>query len=812
MKLFNIKHIFTVPSLLNICGIAIAVAAFYVIMSVVDFDLNYNHSIKDYEKVYNLTIGNYDDDKRHNIISRPIGETFGRECPMVENYGCLYPWVDWALYIKRNDEYNKVEIRTGKISRGLIPTLDIKILEGDTTKFVNENQVIISRSDAEKFGIHVGEYLKYDLNCRDEVEVVAIYDIAPNTELKPFGGFRCIGDEYLNEGGWSVTSYYYRMYSPIDHASMMAVAKDMIRRANHFDDDFELPESIKDTLKCTKEEFIDNVVNNMVSRLAPELVPFDRIHFEPKIDGHHEPANSKIVYTLLILAIVIILIAYINYVNFFFARVPQRIKAINTMKILGSDRKNLVMILVGESLVYTFISLVLAFVLVRTLVPSLVGGAVDMDMMVYSNHKMLVLSVLIPMITSIAVSIYPSLYITDIPPALALKGNVTQTHDFALRYVLIGFQITASTALIIGSLFIHKNIDFINNTNLGFNRDNLLAVETSQRISENRDDVRSLLLQNPDILDITWTHSELIATDRHRVMMPLEKDGTVEAVQVDVVFVADNFFDFMGMEIKEGRGFLPSDYKADNGVYVFNQAARNKYNITLEHRFSDLNGAGMCEIVGFCNDSKLKPLRYAIEPFVFYAPGTKAPNYANLQHLYIRIANGANFKKTVKYIEQSLAKVDPEFPYIGNPVQTFQNEILTSNYEQETDLTRLITLFAFIAILISVMGIFGVVYFETERRRKEIGIRRVNGATIMEILTMFNVKFLKITAICSAIAIPIAFIFVQKYFSGFVFHYAINPWIFILGVLIAVIITVLVVTAACFKTANENPVKTLKNE
>ena len=811
MKLFNIKHIFTVPSLLNICGIAIAVAAFYVIMSVVDFDLTYNHGIRDHEKVYNMTVGWQSGGKRQNNIDRPFGETFGRECPMVENYGCLHPWDQWALYVKNNGEYNKMEIRTGKISRGLIPTLDIKILEGDTTKFVNENQIIISRSDAEKFGIHVGEYLKYDLNCRDEVEVVAIYDIAPNTELRPYGGFRCIGDEYINDGNWTVTSYYYRMYSPIDKATLLALTKDVIRHANRLDE-FELPQEVMDSLNCTTEEYVENAVNNTVSRMSPELVSLDRIHFEPELDGIHEPANSKIVYTLLILAIVIILIAYINYVNFFFARVPQRIKSINTMKILGSSRKKLVMTLVGESLVFTFISLVLAFVLVHTLVPLLVGNAVDMELMVYSNRNMLILSILIPIITSIAVSIYPALYITDIPPALALKGNVTQTHDFALRYVLIGFQIAASTALIIGSLFIHKNIDYINNSDLGFNRDNLLAVETSQHISENREDVRSLLLQNPDILDITWTHSELIATQRHNVMLPLVKDGETMVVQVDMVFASDNFFDFMGMEIEEGRGFLPSDYKAEHGVYVFNQTARKKYNVTLDHRFLDVNDPFLCDIVGFCNDSKLKPLRYTIEPLVFYAPGTKAPPLTNLQHLYIRVSDGADFQKTAKFIEQSLAQVDPDFPYIGHPVKTFQNEVLSSNYAQETDLTRLITLFAFIAILISVMGIFGVVYFETERRRKEIGIRRVNGATIMEILTMFNAKFLKITAICSVIAIPVAYMFVQKYFSGFVFHYAINPWIFILGVLIAVLITALVVTAACFKAANENPVNTLKNE
>jgi putative ABC transport system permease protein len=161
---------------------------------------------------------------------------------------------------------------------------------------------------------------------------------------------------------------------------------------------------------------------------------------------------------------VIILIAYINYVNFFFARVPQRIKSINTRKILGSSRANLVMILVGESLTFTLISMVLAYVLVHALAPTFVGEAVDMDTVVYPNHKILVISILLPLLTAIAVSIYPALHITSIPPALALKGNITESHDSLLRYILIGFQITASTVLIIVSLFIHRNIDYINST------------------------------------------------------------------------------------------------------------------------------------------------------------------------------------------------------------------------------------------------------------------------------------------------------------------------------------------------------------
>ena len=419
------------------------------------------------------------------------------------------------------------------------------------------------------------------------------------------------------------------------------------------------------------------------------------------------------------------------------------------------------------------------------------------------------------MLTAIEVNIGNKILkisITDISPALALKGNITQHHDFALRYILIGFQITASTALIIVSMFIHRNIEYITTSDLGFNTHNLLAVETSQRISERRDEVRSLLLQNPDITDITWTHSELIASVRHNIDRRIFEHMETN-VKFDVIFVSDNFFDFMDLDIVEGRGFLPSDHKAEKGIYIFNQHSRDRYGIKLGYHMPGMEYPDdSCEIVGFCKDIKFKPLLYEISPLAFHIMGQHTPEFATLKQLYIRFADKANVKKTKRFIYQTLAQVDPNFLTINHPIRTFQDEMMDSNYYKETELMRMISLFAFIAILISVMGIFGIVYFETERRRKEIGIRRVNGATIWEILSLFNVKFLKISAICSLIAIPIAYFFVQKYFSIFVYHYPINVWVFVMAAILSISVTILVVTAASFRAASENPVNTLKND
>ena len=182
-----------------------------------------------------------------------------------------------------------------------------------------------------------------------------------------------------------------------------------------------------------------------------------------------------------------------------------------------------------------------------------------------------------------------------------------------------------------------------------------------------------------------------------------------------------------------------------------------------------------------------------------------------MSNLYIRYADGADIKKVRDYILSTLTEIDPNFAVIQPELKTFDQQ-MSDNYKGETEVSSMITIFTVIAIIISVMGIFGIVLFETESRRKEIGIRKVNGATIVEILSMFNRKYLILAAICRAIAIPVSLFAVSKYFEGFAYHYPIAPWIFAIGILIAVGITTLVVTAASFRAASENPVNTLKSE
>jgi len=262
--------------------------------------------------------------------------------------------------------------------------------------------------------------------------------------------------------------------------------------------------------------------------------------------------------------------------------------------------------------------------------------------------------------------------------------------------------------------------------------------------------------------------------------------------------------------VTEGRDFIENDHLSADGVIIFNETAKNQLGISLESSISG-HHEKPCTLAGFCKDFNSKPLQYGISPYAFYIFGKDSWGGWQMRHLYVRTTKDANFKKTADYIRATLIEIDPDYEIVNPEIVSFEKEV-ERNYANEKRILAMVTIFTVIAIIISVMGIFGIVLFDTERRRKEIGIRKVNGATELEILTMFNRKFLILTAICSVVAIPVAFMITNAYFSQFAYHYAINVWPFILGVLMVAVATSIVVTGASFRAANENPVKTLKTE
>ena len=796
MKFFKIKSLLSVSSILNIVGIAIAIAAFYVLVSIADFELTFNKSVPRHQDIYQMCYS-FSGGQLSNPMMRPLSESIGQNFPSVERYGCVTAWNQYNAYVKRDGIYHQIEMQYNACSKSLLDVFGFRFVEGDTSKFINSKQMIISQKMSEKYGLKVGDYIKSDLNNTDEIEIVAIYEtMENNTEFAYLGGFCCLGDIHIyNTEEWSYV--YYMCF--VDGAPRPEVSSEMRETIHNLVRTFYKDSDVVSEAELEKE----------LEEFQLIFVPLDDLHLHSEISGSHRRTDKSLTYTLVILAVFVILIAFINYFNFFMARVPQRLRSVNTRKVLGSSRSSLIMGIVGESVMFTLVAMALSAAVMFGVMPHLLDGVVNMDTMVFSNYKALTITILTAIAAAVFTSLYPAMYITSIPPAMALKGQMTQSHDSIIRYLLIGLQVTASVALIICSLFIDRNNVFIRNRDIGFNQDNLISSWTTQKIAENRETVRSRLLANPDITDIAWTSQDLVSQSR-MTWGRANLDNEEEIFYYAVCPVSWNFLDFMGIKMTDGRGFSESDEQSETGVIIFNETAHKQLGINTESRVQGhLNN--QCELAGFCSDFNFRPLKYDIGNFAFYIFGKNAWPGTTLRKLYIRTTDGADVQKTINYIYATLTSIDPDYEIMNPEVRTYEQEIATQ-YTIEKTVATMITLFTTIAIIISVMGIFGIVLFDTERRRKEIGIRKVNGATVVEILEMFNRKYFILTAICSAIAIPLAYVVVSAYLGGFAYHYEINAWPFILGVLITMAITTIVVSAASFKAANENPVKTLTVE
>ena len=793
MKLFKLRSLTTLPSLLNIVGIAIAIATFYTLMSMADYSFTFNRSVNDNERICQITYQSPDifNGEYSNTLARPLGESIGTEIPQIEKYGCISGWGRFLeAYIDNNGHYSKIKLELRGCDTGLPKVFGFNIVEGDLSHFKTKDGIIITRSLAQKYGLKVGDILfPYLNNLDNKFNIVAIYEnMGNNTELGEIDGFHYIADENINNSGEWTYTYYLKLQEGITFEKFNSEHRETFKK---------LMKLMYEKEQQVPQELLDNIIGGF----NVDYIPINDLHLHSQILGFHKHSNAKLIYTYVLLAIIVLAIAFINYFNFFMARAPKRIKDININKILGCNRSRLVVSVVGESIIFTLLAVVLAWVITRTLIPWFVDGVVNMDKVVFSNYKILTISILISIAAAALTSLYPALFITSLPPALAIKGKMTENYRNPLRLILVGFQVAVSIALIICSLFIQKNNSYLLSSDIGFNKNNILSMAASGEIKKQHETVRTKHLENPQITDITWTGDYLVRPQGNFSSIP-SPDNPEELCAFDGLTVTKNFFSFMGIKITDGRDFEKSDVNDSTQIAIFNETARRVINLSTESKFPEND----FKIVGFCNDFNFKPLHYDIS-----SCGVFVSKEEYMNRLYIRYADGANEKSVRDYINTTLTEIDPNFAITQPEIKTFEQE-LSDNYKDENNVSSMISTFTIIAIIISVMGIFGIVLFETESRRKEIGIRKVNGATIAEILSMFNRKYLILAAICSAIAIPLSFFAVNTYFSGFAYHYPIAPWIFAIGILIAVGITALVVTAASFRAANENPVNTLKSE
>ena len=500
------------------------------------------------------------------------------------------------------------------------------------------------------------------------------------------------------------------------------------------------------------------------------------------------------------IAVLIIGIAIVNFVNFSIALTPVRLRSINTQKVFGNTNGAIRCNLIGEAMGIALLSLLLSLIVVKLFAGSAYASFIESCTKIGSDLQILAITAVVAIVTGLLSGIYPAFYATSRPPILAIKGSFALSpKGKRVRTLLIAFQFVISIVLIVFSISIHVQNRYMQRFNMGFERNNILIQQwIGSRIASQKDAFADKLKSNPAIVDVTFSGGKIVDLDKSRWGQTYKG----ELIAPNIFPVAPNFLSFMGIGITEGRDFIADDNRKSNFTVIFNQTAQRQYGLTVGERF------GEWDIAGIARDFNFKPLQYGIEPIAFAVFGDH-PIAKSWQTgtLYVKV-NPANLSATLKFIRETIQEFDPD----AEENLVFLDDSIGQLYQKERNLSTLILLFSLLSMLISVVGIFGLVLFETQYRRKEIGIRKIHGATVGEILRIFNGTYVRIVLACFVVATPVAYYGVKRWLENFAYRTPIHSWIFLAALIVVLSVVVAIITLRCYKTATDNPIKSIKTE
>jgi len=532
-----------------------------------------------------------------------------------------------------------------------------------------------------------------------------------------------------------------------------------------------------------------------------QLTKLTDLHFtnDVKYDPTPKASRQKLA-VLYAIAVAILVIAGINFINFSMALVPGRIRSINTQKILGASQLALRWNMISEAMLMCFISFLFSLFLVYAASNiSLVSGLIDVKMNLLKFPYLIGFTAGIALILGVLSGIYPAFYSTSFQPALVLKGSFGLTpQGRTLRNVLIGMQFVASLVLIIAASFMYLQNRFLFQMPLGYDRDAIIVSDLNDNTRKQRDVLINELKSYTGIEDVSIAQSLIGSGDQY---MGWGRKYMDKEIQFQCFPVDPNFLQTMNISVVEGRNFREDDKDTKYGKFIFNEAARKQYELKVN---TDTDSA---EIVGFIPDVHFSTFHTATVPMAFVVLPTQWGNWW-MNVAYIKVKAGSNMVEAMSHIKKTFAKIDSEYPFNIR----FYDEVLQNAYQKDQRMTSQITVFGAISIFISLIGVFGLILFETRFRRREIAIRKVHGSSIEEVVRLFGKTYVVIWALCFIIACPLAYFFVNKWLAGFAYKTPMYLWVFLAGGAIVLFVTIVTVAVQSYRAATQNPTKALNME
>ncbi len=520
--------------------------------------------------------------------------------------------------------------------------------------------------------------------------------------------------------------------------------------------------------------------------------------------GRDSVGNIRNVYIFSIIALFILIIACINFINLTTARASERAKEVGIRKVSGAVRPQLARQFIGESLVICFIAFILTLGLSALLLPSfndLAGKIISEG--IFRHGSLVALLLGAGIVIGLLAGIYPAFVLSSFKPIDVLKGRfATGTKGSILRKGLVISQFAISTALIIGTIIVYTQLNYMRNRNLGFNKEHVLVVDTNR--DKKREALQQSVSQLPNVTATSLSGSVPGSGNPGAYSEVENIKGDLQIANFDLYYVDFDYIPLYKIELAAGRAFS-RDYKTDsNQAMILNESAVKILGYTspgqaIGKRYKQWGSEG--KIIGVIKDFHFRSLQQPIKPL------TMRMDWQSFGLLSVKV-NSANLNKTIAAVEKQFKTLIPNRPFN----YYFLDEFFDRQYKSEERFGRLFLNFDVLAIFISCLGLLGLASYSTMQRTREIGIRKVMGASVSNIINLLSKDFLKLVVISFFIAAPAAWYFMHKWLADFAYRTSISWWIFALAGLLAILIAVITISFQAFRAAVANPVKSLRTE
>ena len=788
---------------LNLVGLVVALAAFYLLATQVVYNTQYNRSIPDAERVFRVEAKMNEDAPWNINTNRPLLEAIF-EMPEVESGTILPSWIDKTEWYLNG---TPVSYPLGHLrNEEMLQPFGVDIIDGKGTYATDEYCLMIPASMARQFfdtEMAVGRML---WNGKDSLSVTAVYrDLPDNCFLKNMV-FTGMGDKDRDDfSEWSSQGYLRLLPSvdPVDfRENFLAKAKPTIRKTltgvayeqNNY-------AQMSEEEKSKFDAEIDRQFEDYFGGLHIRVTPLTETYFSglSSIDR----GNRTALWMLRLAAVLILVVAAINYLNFTLTQSPMRIRGINVRRVMGAQRRSLMVSLVGESVVLVVGAAVLALALVQfaaTLLQQtgLLNGSVALD----AHPWLCGLCLLCALCVGLAVGVYPAWYVTSFQPALALKGTFgLSSRGRQLRTALVALQVLVSfiISIYIGILWLQSH--YIYTSDYGFDKDEVCYAQLPSELMHRKEAIRSELLGLGGVEEIAFSNFALGTQTGYMGWGRGEGDKTITFTCLPVDW---RYLRLMGIEILEGRDFQ----EHDGDVYIINEAARRRWPwVEMDKPLigNDLNVVGVCSNIRYASIHQDRDS----EPVAFVILGEKYAQWSDrLGVVNIRIAKGVDKREKRQQIQDRLRKMSGT----DDLDVRFLDQQLQHLYEEEFRFIHQILALTILTLLITLIGVFCLTLFETEYRRKEIGIRKIMGSTSGQVINLLLSHYLWLTLAAFLVAAPVAYAIGSRWLQNFTERTPIHWWLFPLAFVGVGTVTLGTVTLQSWRAANANPIDSIKSE